>query len=121
MGIGDINEPGKPKTAPTQAGESLTAMTAVQSTETITEPSSTPTITSPDTKKETIHIEKDVELERVQKILKKTHDLYYENRSDPHKGIADVRIILPDLRKNILSGVRLVFSGVIPLGNDPKK
>jgi RNA polymerase II subunit A-like phosphatase len=120
VGIGDINEPGK---APAQSQEALSAPMEGQE-QTLAEPevASTPKpLPKSEARRESIHIEQDIELERVQKILKKTHDSFYENRSEPEKGVADVRVILPEMRKTILSGVRLVFSGVIPLGNDPTK
>ena len=89
---------------------------------TVTSTSNEPTtIPVPAQEAESIHIEKDTELNRVKTILSRTHDAFYERKADSSLGMADVRIILPAMRKAILEGICIVFSGVIPLGNDPKK
>nr|3EF0_A Chain A, RNA polymerase II subunit A C-terminal domain phosphatase [Schizosaccharomyces pombe] len=66
---------------------------------------------------------RDHELERLEKVLKDIHAVYYEeendisSRSGNHKH-ANVGLIIPKMKQKVLKGCRLLFSGVIPLGVD---
>ena len=57
----------------------------------------------------------------LKQLLKEIHASYYEYRNQGKLIEADVRRILPFLRNHILRGMKLGFSGVIPLGYDPTK
>eukprot|EP00803_Ostreobium_quekettii_P008034 evm.model.scf_1145EXC.6 EVM.evm.TU.scf_1145EXC.6 scf_1145EXC:29722-31548(-) len=46
------------------------------------------------------------------RVLEHIHSLYFDD--DSHKSCKDVRVIRGSVRQQILAGVRLVFSGVIP-------
>ncbi len=64
-------------------------------------------------------IEVDRELERVSMILKRIHSYFYSRVMA--QEISDVRMVLPEIKKTVLKGVKLVFSGVIPLDTDPNQ
>ncbi|KAK4700719.1 hypothetical protein P7C70_g5523, partial [Phenoliferia sp. Uapishka_3] len=57
----------------------------------------------------------DKELDRVFEILSSVHEKFYEN---PDR--ADVKTIIPSMKRKVLSGVNLVFSGIIALGAKPQ-
>ena len=61
----------------------------------------------------------DNELERIQRILQQVYTKFFDLKSQNQE--ADVRTILPLMKSSILKNVKIVFSGVIPLGEDPKK
>ena len=63
----------------------------------------------------------DVELDHIGALLEDIHSTYYQRRARPGKGEADVRSIMPALKRKVLRGVCIVFSGVIPIGQDPEK
>lgn len=162
VGIGDINEPGKPSVPETENGGVVADLSSTSAATPVTLPqqasqlpttgttpegetdplleeflstaTGTPLIggsllppgqtsaipTSLDTE-ETVHEETDNELARVRRLLNEIHSSYYKSLLDDgdfHQE-PDVRIILPDMRRTILRGVSVVFSGVIPLGTDP--
>lgn len=61
----------------------------------------------------------DIELSRVTWMLNEIYGIFYDsyaNGSSP-----DVGEILPGLKRNVLKNVKIVFSGIIPLGVDPTK
>lgn len=123
LGIGDINEPMKeedslevptpmtgdlPKQDPNTAP--IISMTLIQP-ETSTAPQSIP-------KARPILADNDQDLKHLSNALSKLHLEYFKtNASGTAK--ADVAKILPSLKINVLKGVHLVFSGIIPLGVDP--
>ncbi|KAG8891174.1 Carboxy-terminal domain (CTD) phosphatase, partial [Tulasnella sp. 408] len=82
----------------------------------------------------------DWELERVWNILHEVHRRYYEAEDDnktnavtaqgkgKQKGslaknhkVPDVAVIIPGLKSEVLAGIRILFSSVIPLGTSPEQ
>ncbi|KAM0746406.1 hypothetical protein T439DRAFT_329851 [Meredithblackwellia eburnea MCA 4105] len=57
----------------------------------------------------------DTELDRVWDILKSVRDEFFTHPDD-----ADVKVIIPEMKRKVLVGVNLVFSGVIALGTKPQ-
>lgn len=56
----------------------------------------------------------DTQLSTIYEILKKVHTFYYEQK------LCDVKKILDNLRKKVLIGCEIVFSGLIPLNSAPE-
>jgi RNA polymerase II subunit A C-terminal domain phosphatase len=116
LGIGDINEPIKEEpsldTPPIKIGETapIISMTIIQP-----DHSKTPSTPKP----RPILADNDQDLKHLSKALSTLHQEYFKLYSNTHKP--DISIILPSLKQNILVGVHLVFSGVVPLGLDPTK
>jgi RNA polymerase II subunit A-like phosphatase len=82
----------------------------------------------------------DRELERIEVCLRRVHEAFYEEyqrrnagpqvgrvaelRGSPKKrnveesGSPDVKTLMPEMKRSVLSGASIVFSGIIPLGMD---
>ncbi|KAI8580503.1 hypothetical protein K450DRAFT_237359 [Umbelopsis ramanniana AG] len=72
-------------------------------------------------------VDNDEELDKILEILKEVHRKFYEDYdkamkiSPSHRIMPDVTTLLPDMKANILEGTVLLFSSVIPLGQDPQQ
>ncbi|KAF9430350.1 Carboxy-terminal domain (CTD) phosphatase [Podila epigama] len=136
VGAGDINAGHLPKQDPTlnvktvedeaaeskgnsaeeqganKSGESVS--TSEQPKPEIAEPSKQPKPKTP------VLEDNDRELENVLEVLELIHERFYDARENfkqkQSKHDADVKVVIRDLKKSVLHGVHLVFSGVIPLG-----
>lgn len=67
----------------------------------------------------------DNELKHILEILETIHEKFYDDRevfklTKPKKQ-PDVKEIIRDMKKNVLKGVNIVFSSVIPLGQIPQR
>ncbi|KAF9959433.1 Carboxy-terminal domain (CTD) phosphatase, partial [Modicella reniformis] len=66
----------------------------------------------------------DNELKHILEILETIHERFYDTREQFMQGEswkeADVKIIIQDMKKSVLRGVNILFSSVIPLGQNPK-
>jgi RNA polymerase II subunit A-like phosphatase len=128
LGIGDINEPmkeddslatsnngdlSKDKNALKQSTAPIVSMTLLQPEK--IEPSSRSNIK---TKPRPVLSDDDGDLIYLSKALSTLHEEYFKIYTTGTSK-ADVTNILPSLKLNVLGGVHLVFSGVIPLGTDP--
>ncbi|KAL8292868.1 hypothetical protein RQP46_000562 [Phenoliferia psychrophenolica] len=58
----------------------------------------------------------DRELDRVLEILKAVHGEFFKD-----KDHTDVKVIIPTMKRQVLAGVNLVFSGIIALGAKPQE
>ena len=65
-------------------------------------------------------VDNDRDLVFLEKVLINLHSTFYEKMDQNLVQQADVRVILPSIKNKILRGVKILFSGVIPLGMDPK-
>ncbi|KAF9924407.1 Carboxy-terminal domain (CTD) phosphatase [Linnemannia zychae] len=65
----------------------------------------------------------DNELKHILQILETIHERFYDDRENFKnlKREPDVRDIIKDMKRNVLKGVTLVFSSVIPLGQPPHR
>ncbi|KAF9357690.1 Carboxy-terminal domain (CTD) phosphatase [Mortierella sp. AD094] len=67
----------------------------------------------------------DDELKRVLKILEAIHEQFYDNRENFMQNRstkkADVKAIIHSMKSEVLKGVNVVFSGVIPKHQNPEK
>ncbi|KAK3809543.1 MAG: hypothetical protein J3Q66DRAFT_72126 [Benniella sp.] len=67
----------------------------------------------------------DNELKHILEILETIHERFYDAREQFIQGesrkAADVKAIIHDMKKNVLRGVNILFSSVIPLGQAPEK
>lgn len=105
IGIGDINEPAtiddnsKSPQAPGK-GKAALAMTK-KATD----------------KERPVLVDNDTELKYVMKAMNTLHKRFYDNYSN--SSTADVCQILPSLKHKVLEGINIVFSGIIPLFQDP--
>ncbi|KAJ3258768.1 Carboxy-terminal domain (CTD) phosphatase [Boothiomyces macroporosus] len=109
IGTGDINEPMKETpTAPIP--------TTDEPEESKSAEFKTPAPRSPKKQRPQI-IEDDNDLAYISTILNQLHKEYYEQFVDS-EPLPNVGVILPALRKSVLEGVHIVFSGVIPLAQD---
>lgn len=76
-----------------------------------------------------LNIDTDGDLVFLERILKETHQKFYQIFDKLKSGgekshidsTADVRSILPAIKAKILRGMHILFSGVIPLNEDPRK
>jgi hypothetical protein len=67
-------------------------------------------------------VDNDIELTNMTNLLVSIHQQFYERRNlDDPSHPADVRVIMPQIKKKVFNGLRFVFSSVIPLGYDPQK
>ncbi|CED82134.1 TFIIF-interacting CTD phosphatases, including NLI-interacting factor [Phaffia rhodozyma] len=62
----------------------------------------------------------DTELNRIEQILREVHHRYYSAIDAKEKIKPDVKPILDYIKRRVLRGCRIVFSGVIPLGTKPE-
>ncbi|KAJ3339377.1 Carboxy-terminal domain (CTD) phosphatase, partial [Kappamyces sp. JEL0680] len=110
QGIGDINEPMKEGSVePPRESPDTTQSVAVTN------------IPNPQNSREKPVMEDDdADLTFVKRIMTSLHANFY-NRIDRTEPDADVCKILPWLKSQVLQGVHIVFSGVIPIGHDPKR
>ncbi|ORY66918.1 hypothetical protein BCR35DRAFT_322307 [Leucosporidium creatinivorum] len=60
----------------------------------------------------------DTELERVFKILKEVRDQFFEEVEKGSKS-ADVKTIIPNMKRQVFAGLELVLSGLVALGSRP--
>ena len=126
MGIGDINEPMKEGTS--EQTKSTTAKTDLTKSSSSTPPSlpilTTFSIPSPNSTASVKNRPKiqddDNDLKFVKRTMTALHATFF-NRLDRNEQGADVCHILPWMKSQILSGVVIVFSGVIPIGHDPQR
>lgn len=86
-------------------------------------------------------VDNDGELLHLEQALKEIHKTFYaayaeqvgsvfkdrtifslngNHRSAQKSLVADVKVIIPDLKREVLQGVSLLFSGLIPLNQDPR-
>ncbi|KAF9582816.1 Carboxy-terminal domain (CTD) phosphatase, partial [Lunasporangiospora selenospora] len=67
----------------------------------------------------------DHELRNILEILETIHERFYDAREQYLQGEsrkqADVKAIIQDMKKTVLRGFNLVFSSIIPLGQDPER
>ncbi|KAF9127715.1 Carboxy-terminal domain (CTD) phosphatase [Mortierella sp. 14UC] len=67
----------------------------------------------------------DNELKHILQILETIHERFYDDRENymakSTRRQPDVKDIIKDMKKNVLKGVNVVFSSVIPLGQPPHK
>lgn len=138
-GIGDINAP-KPISLQENAAESpeskdiehsSSSVTTLVASESNVGESSASSVTSLVTSensnsgsvdvssKQVLRADDDVELNRVTWMLNEIHGIFYD--AFVSGGSPDVGQILPALKRNVLKNVKIVFSGIIPLGVDPTK
>lgn len=100
LGIGDINEPMKDDT------ES-------EDTSRASLPNSKPNI-------KPVMVDDDVDLKYVKRTMTSLHATFYDRKENGSKDV-DVCKILPWMKNQVLAGVQIAFSGVIPIGYDPTK
>lgn len=63
----------------------------------------------------------DRELSRVTEVLRGVHETFYDEKDQMSVGKPDVRTIMSQKKKGVLSGVKIVFSMIFPLGADPTR
>ncbi|KAJ3318363.1 Carboxy-terminal domain (CTD) phosphatase [Boothiomyces sp. JEL0866] len=110
IGTGDINEPMKENPVDP-------IPTAEPEGESKSDEFKAPAPRSPKKQQRPQIIEDDNDLSYISTILNQLHKRYYEQYTE-YKPIPNVGVILPNLRKSVLEGVHIVFSGVIPLAQD---
>jgi len=64
--------------------------------------------------------DKDTILNSMTRVFQKLHAVYYKEYEDTGK-LPDIREIVDFLKGEVLSGCKILFSGVFPLENDPSK
>lgn len=120
-GIGDINAP-KPISLQENPAESSESKDVEHSSSSVTtlvaSENSSPEAVGTSTQLG-MRADDDDELSRVTWMLSEIHRIFYISFSDG--GSPDVGQILPELKRNVLKNVKIVFSGIIPLGVDPTK
>jgi RNA polymerase II subunit A-like phosphatase len=109
MGIGDINAP-KPISVQENSAENSETKDTDQSSTTLVESNASSLV---------MRVDNDRELTRVKWMLNEIHDKFYDSYGIG--GSPDVGEILPGMKCNVLKNVKIVFSGIIPLGVDPTK
>eukprot|EP00126_Sphaerothecum_destruens_P011182 Sdes_comp20872_c0_seq3m17817 len=60
----------------------------------------------------------DYHIDDIADVLEKIHDIFYKTYNSGYP--ADVKNIIPAIKKSVLKGCHLVFSGVIPLNENPE-
>lgn len=111
-GIGDINAP-KPISAQQNGAEDSETSDIDQSGTTLASPEGEPDASLDK------RVDNDRELSRVTWMMNEIHDRFYDSYRSG--GSPDVGEILPGMKRNVLKNVKIVFSGIIPLGIDPTK
>ncbi|GAB5593195.1 CTD phosphatase Fcp1 [Umbelopsis nana] len=72
-------------------------------------------------------VDNDEELDKILEILQEVHKRFYQQydkaiqMSPRSRVLPDVTTLLPNLKANVLQGTMLLFSSVIPLGQDPQQ
>lgn len=134
-------------TAPTQSNLPVSSRTLPSVTASASATISNTTASENKSKRETKHthhsqprrrpllVDNDTELEMVSRVLEEVHHTFYDRRklrekqnqkSTGDRGVldanpADVRKIMPEMKYTVLAGTRILFSSVIPLGQDPRR
>ncbi|KAJ3011348.1 Carboxy-terminal domain (CTD) phosphatase [Thoreauomyces humboldtii] len=75
----------------------------------------------PDKPTGTVLGDDDREIERATEILKHVHASFYDHVGTEVDDLPDVSAIMEEQKRDVLSGVKIVFSGVIPSHLDPSK
>ncbi|KAI8929943.1 hypothetical protein BC831DRAFT_441660 [Entophlyctis helioformis] len=82
-------------------------------------------------KKRPVLVDADNELQLIKQLMERIHGTFFarlhggespmpSDRGRTNLGkLADVRIIVPEMKRSVLAGLHIVFSSVIPLGMDP--
>ncbi|KAF9190720.1 Carboxy-terminal domain (CTD) phosphatase [Haplosporangium sp. Z 11] len=120
------------KEAPTSEKEASTSEKEASASDTTTStPSSAPVPTDeiaknkPPKPRAPVLDDKDSELKFILNILEDIHEQFYDAREKYLQGEskrqADVKAIITEMKRNVLRGLNLVFSGVIPLGQEPAR
>ncbi|RUP43618.1 hypothetical protein BC936DRAFT_136937, partial [Jimgerdemannia flammicorona] len=77
-------------------------------------------------------VDDDKELSRLLVALKEVHKKFYDlydskknqessSRTEDSVDQPDVKVLIPLMKRNVLQGVNILFTSVIPLGQDPRK
>ncbi|KAK0422754.1 hypothetical protein QR680_007763 [Steinernema hermaphroditum] len=103
--VGDINAPGAKKT-PEPAGDD--------------KPSTSGEANGEEKKEEKPAEESDKTLQFVERVLIEAHKRFYAHYEEK-KEILDMKNVIADIRREVLSGVCVVLSGVVPQGEDPRR
>lgn len=62
-------------------------------------------------------VDKDDELSKLDKVLKKIHDKFYQEFDRSHGRVEpDLKVLIPKIKSKVFDGCIILFSGVIPLG-----
>ncbi|KAF9908913.1 Carboxy-terminal domain (CTD) phosphatase [Linnemannia zychae] len=91
------------------------------------EPTATPSVKSGKAIKTKAPVmdDNDNELKHILQILETIHERFYDDRENymakSTRRQPDVKDIIKDMKRNVLKGVNIVFSSVIPLGQPPHK
>ena len=116
QGIGDINAP-KPLLA---ASNETSDSEVVENDHSGRSDSTLAEISAENSGKiEFKHTDDDIELNRITWMLNKIHGTFYAAVAGGK--MPDVGQILPEMKQSVLKDVKIVFSGIIPLGVDPTK
>ncbi|KAH6576163.1 hypothetical protein BASA50_002759 [Batrachochytrium salamandrivorans] len=72
-------------------------------------------------KKRPVLIDTDHELSLIKLLMMYIHSTFYERSDIGDIQNSDVRVIVPEMKRKILSGVHILFTSIIPLGLDPHR
>lgn len=108
LGIGDINEPDKE--------EGAAVPSSPDSKKGASDSTQTPTIIPKPALQDD-----DRDLKYIKRTMTALHATFFNRLDQGDEGGADVCHILPWMKKQILAGVHLVFSGIVPVGHDATK
>ncbi|GJJ71154.1 RNA polymerase II subunit A C-terminal domain phosphatase [Entomortierella parvispora] len=146
VGAGDINAGNLPKQKPLVTSEPAskssetkepTSETVAEATSSVSPPSTESKTSTEEAKTENKEIpvpnkvktavldDKDDELLRILEILENIHEQFYDARENylqkSTRTIADVEWIMGKMRSQVLRTCNILFSGVIPQGNNPER